>query len=483
MSRLVMHRVLKNLSAFLTRPALLHLGWCMILALFVLQLPMMIVEAQEGGSGNQPTFIRDAEIENYLHTLATPIYRAAEIDPNAVQIVIVESNTINAFVAEGMNEFFYTGLLQLADTPEQLAGVIAHETGHIAGGHLIRGKEEMKNASSEAILGMILAVAAGAASGNGQIAAGAISGSQQIAERSFLRFSRSQEASADAAGMSFLDKCGITVRGMLEFFNKLADQESLPADRQAEFVRTHPLTQDRIDAVKRHLEQSPYKDAKLADKFRTMHERMKAKLLGYISPETALLRYSDKDPRLPARYARAIALYRTGKTEQAIALVDALIREEPQNAFFHELKGQILFEAGRGKESLASYQKANDLVTDSALLREAYGHALLESHDTALIDKAISELLEANRLEEKQPYVWRMLAAAWGQKAELTKDPHFEGMATYALAEEATAKGNDKEAAALASRAMRTLPKGSSYWLRAQDIRLEIQTNKDNEKK
>ena len=437
--------------------------------------------AQESGGGDQPTFIRDAEIENYLHELAAPLYRAADIEPTSISINIVQSNVVNAFVAEGMNEFFYTGLLQLTDTPEQLAGVIAHETGHIAGGHLIRGKEEMRNASAEAILGMILAIAAGAAAGSGQAAAGAMSGSQQIAERNFLSFSRSIEASADAAGLSFLDKAGISARGMLEFFQKLAGQEMLPASAQDAYVRTHPLTQDRIDNVADHLEHSPYKDAKLAPKFYAMHERMKAKLLGYLQPETALLRYTDSDKRLPARYARAIALYRDGQTDRALTLTDSLVHEEPANPFFYELKAQIQFENGRVDESIGNYKRANELLTDSALLREAYGHALLESKDQSHLDLAIQNLLQANQLEGRDPGVWHFLASAWGRKADITKNPEFEGMATYALAEEAVSQGHDKAAGQLADRAMKGLKKGSPYWLRAQDIKLS--TAPDDDKK
>ncbi len=453
--------------------------WFFALLLISLQSSSIGVSAQESSGGEQPEFIRDAEIENYLHALADPIYRAADVAPESVTIAIVRSNTINAFVAGGMNEFFYTGLLQLADTPEQLAGVIAHETGHIAGGHLIRGREEMRNASAQAILGMLLAVAAGAASGNASAAAGAVSGAGQIAERGFLSFTRSQEASADAAGMSFLDKAGITTRGMMEFFQKLAGQEMLPASRQMEYVQTHPLTQDRIDAVREHLDHSPLKDAKLDPKFYQMHERMKAKLLGFLQPETALLRYTDKDPRLPARYARAIALYQTNQQPRALELTEGMIKQEPDNPFFYELKGQILFENGRVNESLTYYKKANEILPNSALLRQAYGHALLETKDPAQLDLAIQELLESNRMEDRTPTTWRFLAAAWGHKAELTKDQHYEGMVSYALAEEAVAKGEDKAAGQLAERAMKALTKGTPYWLRAQDIKLSTAPDSD----
>ena len=450
-------------------------------------MPICPLYAQESGDKAQISFIRDAEIENYLRTLATPIYRAADIDPKSVTIVIVQSNAVNAFVAEGMNEFFYTGLLQLTESPEQLAGVIAHETGHISGGHLIRGKEEMRNASAEAILGTILAVAAGAASGKADVAAGGIAGGMQIAERSFMSFSRSQEASADSAALGFLDHAGISTRGMVEFLHKLAGQDLLPKDRQEEYVRTHPLTQDRIDAVQRHFDASPIKDARLDSKYYSMHERMKAKLQGYLQPETALLRTADNDPRLPARYARAIAFYRTGKADRALALTDGLIKQEPNNPFFYELKAQIQFENSRIEESIANYKKAIDLLPASAVLQQAYGHALLESKDRGKeggrLDLAIQHLLESNHLEDRVPMTWRFLASAWGRKAELTKDARYESMATYALAEEAVAQGTEKVAGRLADRAMKGLPKGSTYWLRAQDIKLSTTPDEGDKRK
>jgi predicted Zn-dependent protease len=274
--------------------------------------------------------------------------------------------------------------------------------------------------------------------------------------------------------MSFLDKAGLTSQGMLEFMQKLGGQELLPADRQAEYVRTHPLTQDRTDAVAHHLKDSPWADKKLEAKFQTMHGRMKAKLLGFLQPETALLRYTDKDPRLPARYARAIALYRTNQLPRALNLTDGLLREEPDNPFFHELKAQMLFENGRVEEAVALYKKAVGLLPSSALLRVAYGHALLESRNNDRLDLAIQQLTEANRLESREPETWRFLAAAWGKKAELTKDQHYEGLVSYALAEEAVARGADQDAKQFADRALKILPKSTPYWLRAQDIKLSV---------
>jgi predicted Zn-dependent protease len=218
-----------------------------------------------------------------------------------------------------------------------------------------------------------------------------------------------------------------------------------------------------------------------------MHERMKAKLLGYLQPENALLRYTDNDPRISARYARAIALYRTRQPDRALGIIDGLIKEEPANPFFYELKAQVQFENGRIEEAVTNYKKANELLPDSSLLRQAYGHALLESKDTSKdgtrLDLAIQQLLESNRLEDRTPMTWRFLASAWGRKAELTKDTRFDAMATYALAEESAAQGNDKAAGQLADRAMKGLTKGSTYWLRAQDIKLSTMSDEERDAK
>ncbi len=456
----------------------LHRFVASILLLSLTLVPMQRSVAQDGGT---MTFIRDAEIEHYLRALSTPIFRAADLDPKAVSLLLIQNSEINAFVAGGINIFFYTGLLQVTDTPEQLQGVIAHETGHIAGGHLARGSQAMRHASAQAIIGMLAGLAAGIASGKGEVAIGAIGGAQEIAQRNLMRYSREQESFADTAALRFLDSIGQSAKGMLEFMKKLAGQDILPIDRQIEYVRTHPLSQDRVNNIEHHLQSRPELANKtLGAAVLLMHERMKAKLLGYLQPETALLRYTDKDPRLPARYARAIALYRTSQLPRALAVVETLLKEEPENPFFIELKAQMLFENGRVSEAITLYQKTVDLVPDSALLRVAYAHALLESKKDGVLDQVIAHLTEANRLEERNGQTWRFLAAAWTRKAELTKSPHDQGLVSYALAEEAISNGQDKEAGQYAARALRTLSKGSPYWLKAQDIKLNVEHNRND---
>jgi len=448
-----------------------------LVLLFVLP-SLLLMPAAQANEEKGMSFIRDAEIEYYLRSLGAPIFKAAEINPKSVSLLIIQDGEINAFVAGGMNIFFYTGLLLATDSPEQLQGVLAHETGHIAGGHLIQGRQAMSNASAEAIIGLLAGVAAGIASGNGQVTAGAISGAQTIAERNFLSFTRAQESSADAAAMRFLDKSNLSSDGLLGFMKKLATQDVLPLERQSKYVRTHPLSQERVDSIINHVENTPkLSGAKLAPAFNVMHDRMKAKLLGFLQPEAALLRYTDKDPRIPARYARAIALYRTSQLPRALTLMDSLLKDEPDNPFFLELKAQMLFENARVAEAVSLYQKAVALQPDSSLLRVSYAHALLENKNINQIDLAIQQLTEANRLEERDPQTWRFLASAWSRKAETTKDPQYQGLVSYALAEEAITLGRDKEAGRYADRAIKSLTKGSPYWLRAQDIKLSVDEN------
>lgn len=415
-------------------------------------------------SGPKFSTIRDVEIEKFIHNLGDPIFDAAGITPSSVRVIIIRDPTLNAFVAGGMNIFFHTGLLQAVDTPEQLTGIIAHETGHIAGGHLVRGSAAMKGASTEAILSMVLGTAAALLSSNPQAGAAVITGGQQIAQRSILSFSRAQEGTADAAGMRFLDMAHITSRGLEEFLNKLADQELLPLDRQVEYVRTHPLTQDRIDAVHSHVLNSPYSDRVLGADIHERFERMKAKLLGYLQPEAALLRYGEKDPRIAARYARAIALYRKGDIDNALQITDSLIAAEPDNPYFYELKGQVLFENSRVAEAVAPYKKAVQLLPNAGLIEAAYGHVLLETQDPSKLKEAIDHLNHSLEAEPHESSTWRYLATAWGKQ-------NNEGVAAYCLAEEAQSRGDNGSARKWADRAIKLLPKGSPYAIKALDIK------------
>jgi predicted Zn-dependent protease len=421
-------------------------------------------------AGRDLSFIRDAEIEHYLHTISDPIFEAAGLNPKSVTFALVQADDLNAFVAGGMNIYIFTGLIQQADDPMQLLGVIAHETGHIADGHLVRGRKSMEQASAQAILATIIGVAAGIASGDPRAGQAIIGGGQSVAMRGFLAHSREQEAAADNAAMRYLDTARLSAKGLYEFMSKLKDQELLPADRQVEYVRTHPLTQDRIDALRHHIETAAPAGPPPAA-WVEMHKRARAKLMGFINPLQALQKYSADDTSFAARYARAIAMFKRNQLSAALPAVDALLAEEPNNPYLYELKAQMLFENSRVAEAVPIYAKAVALAPESALIRTAYAHALLESgtaNNAKVLPIAVDQLRESLRIEPRSPFTWRLLGTAWGRQGN-------EGLSAYALAEEAAANGDTKGALEQIGRAERLLPTDSPYRLKLLDLKASVE--------
>ncbi len=408
--------------------------------------------------------IRDTEIENTIRDYAAPLLSAAELDPEAFHVHIVNSPELNAFVAGGQRLFITTGLLRRSANPDQVIAVMAHEIGHIAGGHLARLQGAIDDASNAALITQALGLVIGVLSRD---AAGAVAvggGGQQIIQRSLLSFSRTQEQSADQAATTFLDRAGLSSRGMVEFLNILANQEFLHASRQESYVRTHPLTRERVRFAERHLQNSPNANAKTPARFEVAHRRMVAKLNGFLgSPPQVLAHYEDKGSSISVRYARAIAEYRNADLAKSIPLIDGLIADEPQNAYFHELKGQMLFENGRIDEALVAYREAVRLMPDAPLLRTSLAHAMIESNRTELFDEALMHANEALRVDRFVPLAWRLAGTVYGRRGEM-------GRSSWALAEYNLLIGRSKLARAQATRALKLLKEGTPAWLRTQDI-------------
>ena len=412
----------------------------------------------------QFAFIRDAEIEHIIRTLATPIFQVAGVSPQSVNIRLVNDRRLNAFVAGGQNMFLNTGLLIEADNAGELIGVIAHETGHIAGGHIVRGQEALQQAQRTAILTTLLGIAAALAAGNAEVGAAAVSAGTAVAGRGFLGYTRAMESAADQAAITYLDRAGLSAAGLLSFMETLEDQELLPASRQSEYVRTHPLTRDRIDFIRSQVSRSSLTNQPLPPAYTEMFDRMQAKLIGFLDPGTALRRYAPDDPRIAPRYGYAIALYRQGDVDQALAMMDRLIAEEPDNPYFHEVVGQILLEHGRLAEARQAYQRAVAILPTEALILVALAQTKIDAGTPADLQSAIDDLTRAvQQRDGGTPLAWRLLATAYGRTGAL-------GMSALSLAEEALAMGDGEAARQQAARALRELPTGSAGYLRAQDI-------------
>jgi predicted Zn-dependent protease len=412
-----------------------------------------------------PLLLRDSEIENDIRAMASPVLRAAELEPGNMGIYLIGDSQLNSFVAGGQAIFINTGLILRAETPNQLIGVIAHETGHITGGHVLRTKEAMRNASIESIIAMVVAAAASVVGRSGAPMLGA----SGVAERSFLLFSTAQEATADHAALNFLDRSCQSARGLLKFFEILQTSELLSGDRQDAWVRTHPLTQQRVQYMRDHVAQARCSNAPDPPGSAELLQRVKAKLHAFLDePSKTLAAYPESDRSPLARYARAIAYYRTPKLNKALPEIDGLIRDFPNDPYYRELKGQMLFENGRVGDAIRPYEDAVKLAPSAALLRVSLSQVYIESGEPALNKRAIAYLNDASRAEGRDSQVWHFLAIAYGRDNQL-------GMAALSLAEEALANGKKKDAIQQSNRAKQSLAKNTPSYFRAEDIHREAE--------
>lgn len=415
------------------------------------------------GSG-KISLVRDAEIENTIRVFAKPVLVAAGLEPGALSVHLVLDDRLNAFVAGGQRIFINTGLLRNAKDANGIIGVLAHETGHIAGGHLAQMQENLRNASAQSVIALVLGAVAAGVSGNPEaLIAGATMG-QSAATGSFLHYNRSMESQADQAALRYLDQTGQSARGLMDVLNKLQSQEVLAAGRQDPYLRTHPLSQERLATVRTHVDQSSYSDADPGDLLDYLQRRMRGKLNGYIDPpQRTLTHYKASDNDIEARYARVHALEKLQRTDEAVAVMDILISEKPNDAFFHETKGYVLWKAGRIRESLDPYRRSVELSNGLPLLRMNLAQALLELEGLDAAREAVDQLTQATQFERRMPRAWRLLATGYGRLEEF-------GAASYALAEEALLLQDRGGIKRNVAKALELLPPGTPMHSRAQDI-------------
>jgi predicted Zn-dependent protease len=400
--------------------------------------------------------------------MANPIVAAAGLDPKNVDVVLINDPSINAFVAGGQVVYLHSGLINEASSANEVQGVIAHELGHVTGGHVISDGGQ-KAAQGISILSLLLGAAA-AVAGAGEAAMGVLMAGQQAALGKFLAFSRSQEASADAAGAQYLSKAGITGRGSIEFFKKLQNLEyrhGFQRNDITEFYRTHPMTADRIATLSDTYSQDPAwnrpSDPRLEERF----QRVKAKLAGYVAePQDTLRAYPLTLQSVPAHYARAYAFHKDAFVDKAAAETDALLRKAPNDPYFLELKGQILLESGRPIEALPYLRRATDLSGNQPLIATTFGHALIATEDKANFAEAERVLKTAVTRDRENPFAWYQLGVVYAARGDLAR-------AKLASAEQQIMSLQMPQALRSAEAAEAELPKGSADWLRAQDIAMQ----------
>lgn len=409
------------------------------------------------------TVIRDSEIETLLKSYTYPIFRVAGLDPKRLQMLIIVDPELNAWATSDYTIAVHTGLITASSTPEQLIGVLAHETGHIAGGHIV-GLSMMAEKSTKMAMASVVLGMAAAALGGGDAGMGAMSAGMQMAQNNFMHFSRGQEGSADSAGVRYLDALGWSSLGFLEFMEKLAGQEFLSPESQNSYMRTHPFSQDRVDFLKRHVQVSRFKEARLPAVFYDGHRRLVAKLKAYLEPpQSVYFAYPKTDTSVPARYARAIAFYREGRTMESIALLDKLIHENPHDPYFYELKGQVLFDNGQLAAAAIAFEWALKQAPSDPLIQVMYARVLIEIGGSDDIQGATKRLESALKTETDNAELYHLLAIVYGKTGQI-------GRAALALAEEALLNRKYDMAISQAKRAIHFLPKGPLE-LRAEDLK------------
>ena len=435
-----------------------------------LTLAPMVALAQENRG---PPVLRDTETEQLLPDYTRPILRAAGLEKQNIQMVIINQSVFNAFVADGRRIFVNYGAIMQSETPNQIIGVMAHETGHLAGGHLAKMREQMAQAQTQMIIAMLLgagAIAAGAGSGGGggsglaNAGAALMSAPGEVIRRTLLSYVRQQEENADKAGVKFLTATGQSARGMHETFKRFTD-ESLFAARGADpYVMSHPMPAARVAALEELARSSPYWDKKDDPALQLRHDMVRAKISAFMErQDTVYRRYPLSNNSLPARYAHAIATYRHGDLRSALAQIDALIQLQPNNPYFHEVRGQALLEGGKPLEAIAPLRKAVQLSNNAPLIEMLLGQALVAADNKAYTDEAIAILRAAVSRETEAPIGYMQLAMAYGRKGDYAQ-------ADLASAQAAYLRGDNKTARDLASRAKTRFAIGTPGWVKADDI-------------
>ncbi len=451
-----------NLARDFLRPVL----GAAALALAILAVSLSSPPAQ--AQGRPMNFIRDDETERLVRSYLNPILTVAGLQPSAVELYVINDPSINAFVADGQKMFINTGLIMELKTPAQIKGVLAHETGHMAGGHLVRTQVAVR----AAMVPMLLSVAAGIGAmvaGAGDAGAVIMMSGQQMFEREFFSFTRTQESAADQAAVKYLTATGQSSDGILEVFRRFEGQEIMSAQRIDPFAQSHPASSERVAQLRALVESSPFHDKDSAEA-QYGYDMVQAKLRGYIQrPEVTLRQYPTTNTTKPGRYARAMAYFRQPDMKMALSEINSLLAEEPNNPFFLEMFGQINVEMGKVEEGITPYKRAVEILPDAPLIRVALAAALLGTEKPQYTEQARFELETALNQESDNAYGWYVLADAYNRLG-------MTGKAQLATAERYFAVGAYPMAMQFSVRAQQQLQRGSRDWQRANDIMAVSQT-------
>lgn len=438
-----------------------------IIGLLFFILGGLILPAEATPQFKTGSVLLDDETDDAFQEWIQKIFAAAGLRQYQPRVYVIVNPEVNAAASVGGHIFIYSEFLLKCDNAKQFLGVMAHEVGHIAGGHVSRMDAAQDQAIVPAAAAVILGGALALASGSPEALQAAVVGGAHIFERGMLKFSRTQESAADQAALAYLEKLGWPAEGLSEFLDKIGKMYggSLRVDP---YAMTHPLTPDRVESVHDYMRKHSHKDRCVPLGIESRFQRIKAKMMAFLDPARALATYKVTDNSVSSRYARAIAQYRSGDFAQALAQISVLLKDYPADPYFHELKGQVLFETGRVDEAIPALQRASSLKPHSPLIKIMLAHALIERQSSCGSAEAIKILLPVTqKYPEKYPMAWRLLGTAYGKTQQL-------GEAALALAEGEFLQENYTAAASQANRAKSLLKSNPKALTRVGDLLAQI---------
>jgi len=418
-------------------------------------------QAQGVPSVKEGNLLRDAEMECILKSYITPLFEQAKLDPKSLHLYLIHTSVVNAAATIGNVILMNTGLLMNAKNAEEVIGVLAHETAHLEGGHVMRLVQKMDDMMLPMIIGMLAGVAAGIASQDPGAGSAILLGAGHLGERNMLRFTRMHEGAADAGAIRYLNALNWPTKGMAAFMERLNGNELIGGEPTDPYAITHPLSHDRVEFFRHETDQNQGTGSLPAD-FENSFLRLKTKIEAFTKPVGQVLLNHKGDSELD-RYARAIAHYRRSDFDEALKVLDGLIKENPENPFYVELKGQILFDQGKVSEAIPLYKQVITMRPELSLVRILYAQALIESGNPGLFNEAKEELLRAKQDEKDADFLWRLLSVVYGKEGQM-------GLSALSLAEMNITLGQYEEALVQAKRAEKLLAKDPANLIRAKEL-------------
>ena len=416
------------------------------------------------------SIVRDAQTEQLLQEYARPLLHAAQIDPASIRIVLVDDRRFNAFIVDARHIFIHTGVFLDSESPAEIMGVLAHEIGHIKGGHLAHAHSSLDDARFVAMLSALIGVAALATGANANSdslvggGAGLAASSGNFGQRLFLAHRRLQEETADRIALQLLGQAGLPTSGLTNILNRLARRERYAGAQADPYLRSHPASSERLRNLTHGAAREKARPAADLTALQQRHDLVRAKIKAYTGrPGSAARAFFPSDKSLAADYGRAILAMRRGEISAARTALDGLVKHAPQNPYFRELLGQLHLQAGNADIAIASFREALQLSPDEPQLRAALGSALLARGRGPDIDEAITLLSRAVTQDQNLPASWRQLAIALNRAGRALE-------ATLATSRSLLASGDIAGAKFHAARVREEATRGDRLWLRADDI-------------